>query len=119
MVLDGFGDNRNIEMAYGIDNIVQQKADAYRSNPNALMQSYEQKKELIDLLALQKIKSEQEAYARDMQAQMQEVPGTIAQQLEQEVVGTERERITQQVMPGMQQQAQMQQAQMQPLIWRV
>ena len=101
-------------MAYGIDNIVQQKADAYRSNPNALMQSYEQKKELIDLLALQKIKSEQEAYARDMQAQMQEVPGTIAQQLEQEVVGTERERITQQVMPGMQQQAQMQQAQMQP-----
>jgi hypothetical protein len=114
MVLDGFGDNRNIEMAYGIDNIVQQKADAYRSNPNALMQSYEQKKELIDLLALQKIKSEQEAYARDMQAQMQEVPGTIAQQLEQEVVGTERERITQQVMPGMQQQAQMQQAQMQP-----
>ena len=100
-------------MAYGIDNIVQQKADAYRSNPNALMQSYEQKKELIDLLALQKIKSEQEAYARDMQAQMQEVPGTIAQQLEQEVVGTERERITQQVMPGMQQQAQMQPNQMQ------
>ena len=101
-------------MAYGIDNIVQQKADAYRSNPNALMQSYEQKKELIDLLALQKIKSEQEAYARDMQAQMQEVPGTIAQQLEQEVVGTERERITQQIMPGMQQQAQMQPNQMQP-----
>tara|TARA_R100000935_G_scaffold35571_1_gene56313 strand:- start:1908 stop:5018 length:3111 start_codon:yes stop_codon:yes gene_type:complete len=100
-------------MAYGIDNIVQQKADAYRSNPNALMQSYEQKKELIDLLALQKIKSEQEAYARDMQAQMQEVPGTIAQQLEQEVVGTERERITQQIMPGMQQQAQMQPNQMQ------
>jgi len=42
-------------MAYGIDNIIQQTADAYRSNPGQLQQKYVADKQLIDLLALEKI----------------------------------------------------------------
>ena len=45
-------------MAYGIDDIIQQKTDAYRGNPAALQQRHAQSKELIDLLALQKLKSD-------------------------------------------------------------
>ena len=43
-------------MAYGIDDTIQQKVDAYRGNPAAL-QHDAQNRQLIDLLALQKLKS--------------------------------------------------------------
>ena len=102
-------------MAYGIDSIVQDKADAYRSNPEKLMQSYQaNNQQLVDLLALQKIKSEQEAYARDMQAQMQPTAGTIDQQIKQQVMGNERQRVAQQLQQGGQQVALNQQRQAQP-----
>ena len=42
---------------------------------------------MVDLLALQQLKSEKEAAARQMQMQMQQNPATIAQQREQEVLG--------------------------------
>ena len=74
-------------MTYGIDRIVQDKADAYRGNPAALQKRSAMSKELIDMLALQKITSEKDAAARDMQLQMEQQPGTIAQQLEQKAVG--------------------------------
>ena len=70
----------------GIDQQVQQKVDAYRSKPQLLQQRYAQNKELIDLLALQKLKSEKDAVARDMQMQMQQNPQTIKYQLETEMV---------------------------------
>ena len=70
----------------GIDQQIQQKADAYRGNPQQLQQRYAQNKQLIDLLALQKLKSEKEAAARDMAMQMQQQPSTIKQQLESEMV---------------------------------
>jgi len=70
----------------GIDQQVQQKVDAYRSKPQLLQQRYAQNKELIDLLALQKLKSEKDAVARDMQMQMQQNPQTIKDQLENEMV---------------------------------
>jgi hypothetical protein len=70
----------------GIDQQVQQKVDAYRSKPQLLQQRYAQNKELIDLLALQKLKSEKDAVARDMQMQMQQNPQTIKDQLETEMV---------------------------------
>ena len=50
-------------MAYGIDDVVQKKVDAYRGNPAALQQRYAQNQELVDLLALQKMKSEKESAA--------------------------------------------------------
>ena len=70
----------------GIDQQIQQKADAYRGNPQQLQQRYAQNKQLIDLLALQKLKSEKEAAARDMAMQMQQQPSTIKQQLESEMI---------------------------------
>ena len=66
---------------------VQDRVDAYRGNPAALQQRYMQSQELIDLLALQKMKSTQQNFARDMQLKMQSNPKTIKQQLESEMMG--------------------------------
>jgi hypothetical protein len=70
----------------GLDAQVEQRMDAYRGNPQQLQQRYGQNKELLDLLALQKLTSEKQAAARDMQMKMQQQPGTIAQQREQEAL---------------------------------
>ena len=83
-------------MAISLDQQIQTKMDAYRGDPNKLMQRYQQSQELLDLLALQKLKSEKEAAARDMQMQMQQNPNTIKQQREAELVGmTKKELIDQ------------------------
>jgi len=74
-------------MAMGIDQQIQQKVDAYRSDPNKLMARYQQNQQLIDLLALQKLKSEKESAARDVQMKMANSPKTIAEQREEEVLG--------------------------------
>jgi hypothetical protein len=71
----------------GIGQEIERKKDAYQNNPQALQQRYQQSQELVDLLALQQLKSEKEAAARNMQMQMQQNPATIAQQREQEVLG--------------------------------
>mgnify|MGYP003646285303 CR=1 FL=1 len=70
----------------GLDAQVEQRMDAYRGNPQQLQQRYGANKELLDLLALQKLTSEKQAAARDMQMQQQQQPGTIAQQREQEAL---------------------------------
>lgn len=78
---------------------VDQKAQQYMGNPQALQQMYQQKQQLIDLLALQKIKSEKEAAARDMQLQMAQQSGqpqTIAQQREQQVLDMTKQEMVQQ-----------------------
>lgn len=79
----------------GLDQQVQQRMDAYRGNPQKLAQRYQQNQQLIDLLALQKLKSEKEAAARHMQMQMQQNPQTIAQQREQEVLGLTKNEMVQ------------------------
>ena len=70
----------------GLDAQVEQRMDAYRGNPQKLQQRYGQNKELLDLLALQKLTSEKQAASRDMQMKMQQQPGAIAQQREQEAL---------------------------------
>jgi len=70
----------------GIDAQVEQRMDAYRNNPQQLQQRSKMSGSLLDLLALQKITSEKQAVARDMQMKMQQQPGTIAQQREQQAV---------------------------------
>ena len=65
-----------------MDNEVEATMDAFRGNPNALMQKFQRGQQLIDLLALQKLKSEKEAAARQMQMQMQQNPNTIKEQRE-------------------------------------
>ena len=71
----------------GIVEMIQRKKDAYQGNPQALQQRYQQNKQLTDLLALQQLKTEKEAAARDIQLKMQQNPQTIAQQREQQVLG--------------------------------
>lgn len=71
----------------GLDAQVGQRMDAYRGNPEKLKQRYGQNKELLDLLALQKLTSEKKAAAADMQLKAQQDPNTIAQQREQEALG--------------------------------
>jgi hypothetical protein len=70
----------------GLDAQVEARMDAYRSNPQQLQQRYGQNKELLDLLALQKLTSEKKAVAADMQMKAQQNPNTIAQQREQEAL---------------------------------
>ena len=83
-----------------IDQAVQSRLDAYRGNPQALAQRYQMSQDLLDLLALQKLKSEKEAAAREMQLQMaqqQGQPPTVAQQREQEVMNMTKQELAQQV----------------------
>ena len=71
---------------------VEDRVSAYRGNPAPLQQRYAMSQDLLDLLALQKIKSEKDAAARQMQLQMSQHqamqgdgPMTVAQQREKEV----------------------------------
>ncbi len=70
----------------GLDAQVEQRMDAYRGDPKKLQQRYGQNKELLDLLALQKLTSEKKQVAADMQLKAQQNPNTIAQQREQEAL---------------------------------
>ena len=92
-------------MAYGIGSVIgdiDQKVDTYRNNPEALAQMYQQNLQLIDLLALQKLKTEKEAAMRDMQMKMQTPAASIKDQREQEVMGMMRNEVAQQMGPGLQ-----------------
>lgn len=100
-----------------IDQEVMRRVDAYRGNPQALMQKYQQTQQLIDLLALQKLKSEKEAAARSLQmAAGQGTPPTVAQQREQEVLGMTQQEVAQQVGAAAQQRAAQERAMMQRLM---
>ena len=83
--------------AGGIDKLVEQKADAYRGNPQALQKRYSQNQELMDLLAMQKLKTEKEAASRDMQLKAEQTPSTIAEQYEQQLVGMNKDEMAGQV----------------------
>lgn len=102
-----------------IDQDIQRRMDAYRGNPQALMQRYQQNQQLIDLLALQKLKSEKEAAARSLQmaaAQGQGEPPTVAQQREQEVMGLTQQEVARSVGAEAQQRAAREQEAMQSLL---
>lgn len=81
----------------GIDQQVQQRMDQFRGRPQDLMQKYQVSRELIDLLALQKLKSEKDSIARNMIMQMQQNPQTIAAQREAELMGRTQQEVAQQV----------------------
>jgi hypothetical protein len=108
-------------MNQGIDQGVAQRVDAYRGNPQALQQKYAVSQELVDLLALQKIKSEKEAAARQMQLQMSQQqaangePPTVAEQREKEVMDMTKQEMVQQQAGLMQQKQEQQQEGMQKL----
>lgn len=97
----------------GIDQQIQQKVDAYRGNPQALQQRYAQNQQLIDLLALQKLKSEKDAAARDMQMKMQQSPQTVKDQLESEMLQRTKDDMVKQTGGLLQQRQQSQQQNLQ------
>lgn len=86
-----------------IDQDVNSRVAAYKGNPQALQQRYAASQELIDLLALQKIKSMKEAAAREMQMQMAQQQAangesntTVADQREKEVMDMTKQELVQQ-----------------------
>ena len=86
-----------------IDQEVASRVATYKGDPQALQQKYAASQQLIDLLALQKIKSAQEAAAREMQLQMAqqqaangEASMTVAQQREKEVMDLTKNELAQQ-----------------------
>lgn len=101
------------DMGGGLDQQISDRVDAYRSNPQALQQRYAQNQQLIDLLALQKLKSEKDAAARDMQMQMQQQPQTIKQQREAELMQRTKDDMVKQTAGIMQQRQQQQQKNLQ------
>lgn len=99
---------------FGIDQQVQQTADAYRGKPEMLQQKYAQNQQLIDLLALQKLKSDKEEASRQIALQMgnQGKPQTIADQRESQVLDmTKKEVIDEQAGVMQNKMKQMQDAQ--------
>jgi len=83
--------------AGGIDKLVEQKADAYRGNPQALQKRYSQNQELMDLLAMQKLKTEKESASREMALKAEQTPSTIAEQYEQQLVSMNKNEMAGQV----------------------
>ena len=82
---------------------VEDRVAAYRGNPAPLQQRYQMSQDLLDLLALQKIKSEKDAAARQMQLAMGQQqaaqgmePQTVAQQREKEVMDMTKNELAQQ-----------------------
>lgn len=80
-----------------IDSQLKRRMDQFRGRPQDLMQQYQVSRELIDLLALQKLKSEKDSAARNMMMQMQQNPQTVAAQREAELMGRTQQEVAQQV----------------------
>ena len=102
-----------MDLNKGIDEQVSNRVDAYRGNPQQLMQMYQQNKELVDLLALQKLKSEKDAAKRQIEMQMQQQPGTVKQQREQELMQMTKDDLAKQTQGVLQRKQQQQQANLQ------
>lgn len=94
----------------GIDSIINTRADAFANNPQGLMQRYAMNQDLLDLLALQKLKQDKEAAQRSLQMQMQAPQNTVKDQLEGQVMDMTKQEVAQAVAPGLQQQGQRMQA---------
>jgi hypothetical protein len=86
-----------------IDQEVASRVQEFKGKPQALQEKYAASQQLIDLLALQKIKSMQESAARQMQLQMAQQQAangesnmTVAQQREKEVMDMTKNELAQQ-----------------------
>ena len=102
---------------------VDDRVSAYMGNTKPLEQRYAMSQDLLDLLALQKIKSQKDAAARQMQMQMAqqqaqngEAGMTVAQQREKEVTDMTKNELAQQRGDTAEQQASKQQEMMQKMM---
>lgn len=80
-----------------IDREINARVDAYGSNPQALQKKYSMSKDLVDLLALQKIKKSMDEERNSIAMMMNTNPATIKQQREQEVFGRTAQDVAQQL----------------------
>jgi hypothetical protein len=87
-----------------IDSQINDRMNTYAGNPQGLMQRYAQTQELVDLLALQKMKNDRAAATNAVQGAMQPPPGTVKSQLEQEAMQGARNDVLRSMAPGIQQQ---------------
>jgi hypothetical protein len=102
-----------------LDQDVQSRVDAYRGNPQALQQKYSVSKDLLDLMALQKLTKEKESAARELQmamaAQQGQGAGTIRDQLQQKALGMTKMELEKQQIGVLQQKQQQQQQNLQQI----
>ena len=96
-----------------IDQEIAQRVDAYRGNPQALQQRYSANQELLDLLALQRLKSEKDDAMRKVQMEMEQNPQTIKQQTERQLLDMTKQDLTNQTAGIMQNAQKKQQKNMQ------
>jgi len=89
-----------------IDSQINDRMQMYAGNPQGLMQRYTQTQELVDLLALQKMKNDRAAATSAVQGAMQPPTGTVKGQLEQEAMQGARNDVMRSMAPGIQQQGQ-------------
>jgi len=78
-----------------LDELIEQKKDAYRGNPAALEQRSKVSKQLTDLLALEQLTQEVDTRSRAMLMQVENQPGTIANQLQQKAIGQKQAEVAQ------------------------
>jgi hypothetical protein len=95
----------------GIDSFVNDRASLFAGNPQGLQQRYAMSQDLLDLLALQKLKKDKEAAQRDLQMQMQAPAATVKDQLAGQVMDMTKQEVAASLSPGIQQQGQAMQAQ--------
>jgi hypothetical protein len=102
---------------------VEDRVNAYKGDTKPLEKRYAMTQDLLDLLALQKIKSDKDAAARDMQLKMAQQSAesgqanmTVAQQREQEVAELTKNELAQQRGDTAQQQTQQQQDKMKQMM---
>ena len=80
----------------GTAQAIDTKVKAYQNNPQALEKRLGANSQLLDLLALQKVKSKQEAANNELKLSEQQNPSTIMQQREQEVLAMTKDDMAQQ-----------------------
>jgi hypothetical protein len=83
-----------------IDSQINDRMNAFSGNPQALMQRYAQTQELVDLLALQKMKNDRAAATSAVQGAMQTPSNTVKGQLEQEAMQGSRNDVLRSMAPG-------------------
>lgn len=93
-------------MIGNIDSQINDRMQMYSGNPQALQQRYAQTQELVDLLALQKMKNDRAAATSAVQGAMQTPSNTVKGQLEQEAMQGSRNDVLRSMAPGIQQQGQ-------------
>jgi len=78
----------------GLGAQINQKADAYRGNPDALQKKAKLSGDLMDALALQKVMSDKAMAKQQLALSQQQDAGSVVEQMEQKLVGMNKEELT-------------------------